>query len=57
MLTVESEGKVIFKKKYEGKKTTTEALNLIDSLGLYAVQYYKGADGSRIITAMTEEEY
>ena len=56
MLTVERNGKVIFKEKYRGKSTTTKALNYIESLGLYAVEYCKCADGRRIIVAMTEDE-
>ena len=56
MLTVEAKGKVIFRKKYRGKHTMTEALNYIESLGLLAVEYCKCADGRRIIIAMTGEE-
>ena len=56
MLTVENKGKVIWKSKYEGKKTTTQAINYIESLGLFAVEYCKCADGRRIIVAMTEDE-
>lgn len=56
MLTVENNGKVIFKEKYRGKSTMTKALNYIDSVGLLAVEYCKCADGRRIIIAMTEDE-
>ena len=56
MLTVETEGKVIFKEKYEGKKTMAKALTIIEERGLLAVEYCKCADGRRIIVAMTEDE-
>lgn len=55
-LTVEARGKVIWKGLYEGKKTMTQALNYVESLGLLAVEYCKQANGNRIIVAMTEDE-
>ena len=51
ILTVENKGKVIWKSKYWGKGTLTEALNFIESLGLLAVEYCRCANGKRIILA------
>lgn len=55
-LHVEHEGKVIWKRLYQGKKTWTEAMKYIESFGLLPVQYTCCANGERIILASTEAE-
>lgn len=55
-LTVERNGKIIFKRKYVGRQTFTEAINYVESLGLLVAQYDRCANGRRILLALAEEE-
>ena len=55
-ITVERNGRVIFDKKYEGRKTFTEAVNYVESLGLLVAQYDRCANGRRILLALAEDE-